>query len=170
MTDGKRLKSVLQNHGYTATDVAKIINRSPAGVYYYFGQSRIKRRTVELILNTLNIPLSNFYSREKKQRQAIPDSRNEGRSLQNLLIKRGITYSQFAKNTNISRPTLYRYFEQVSLDPAYKLLACKELNIDPKLLERRHDDLAATNTEILKFLVELKDRIEKIEEYIKSLS
>jgi transcriptional regulator with XRE-family HTH domain len=136
--DGERLKLILENHRYTAKDVAAKLNLSDQGVYYYYGQEKIKRKKVAEILGKMKIPVTEFYpegaadqvnTTGEELQTTYGVSRHQGRNLENILNTKHISVAKFALECNVARTTLYRYFNESELDEGFLLLAAEKAGV-----------------------------------------
>lgn len=168
LTDGTRLKELLKIHGYTASDVAKVMAISEAGVYYYFGQEKIKRKTIAEILKKLNIPITEYYgegSNVSEDDQYIygGGSYHHGQNLEKIINQKGINIGRLALECNISRQTMYRYFLQKELDEGFLLLVAEKIGVHVAEIKGLGKGQKSFEKDIYNILSKLSEQIQLLQ-------
>jgi len=132
--DGNRLRYFFDKHtGKTKDVLEKLGFKDYTALYYYFNREEIKRSVLQKFCEALGITTDEFYNNVKKvdnysintlhedTSTLYTQSKHQGKNLLSILENRGITKTHFARQLNISRPTLDSYFEEKEL-PLHVLL------------------------------------------------
>jgi len=132
--EGQRLKYLIENQDIKLKHIVEKLGYSNyERLYYYYDKAQIKRSTLDRFCEVLNISVDTFYNTVKKidnytnnvakedASTTYTTSKHQGKNLLSLLENRGITKTHFAKQLNISRPTLDSYFDEKEL-PLHVLL------------------------------------------------
>ena len=132
--DGNRLRYFVNNYtGKIKNVLATVGIKDYTQLYYYYNRKEIKRSIIQKFCEALGITIDEFYNNVKKvdnysintlhedTSTLYTQSKHQGKNLLSILENRGITKTHFAKQLNISRPTLDSYFEEKEL-PLHVLL------------------------------------------------
>jgi len=132
--EGQRLEYLIENQNIKVKYIVEKMGYSNyERLYYYYKQPQIKRSTLQKFCEVLNISIETFYNTVKNvynhtqnllhedTSTLYGNSKHQGKNLLSILENRGITKTHFARQLNISRPTLDSYFEEKEL-PLHVLL------------------------------------------------
>lgn len=175
--DGDKLQAVLKRHGVTGKQLAAVNKMNIRGIYRYFGMADIKRKTVVKLLTSVGIDITEYDNFLLGEGATAANTLNEpgavygsgknkyhhGRNLQMLLQQRGVNITAFSTRMNISRQTMYRFFDEQELPPGFLLQAAAELNVSPSLLKGFGEGAKGFEKDIYQMLYSMGDRLAAIE-------
>lgn len=171
--DGIKLQAILKRHGITGRMLAEKAGLKERAIYRYFSLPDIKRKTIQKFLAACEIDLQeydNYYIGEgqtlAEESPVYGHGKNKfhhGHNLHMLLMQRGVNVTAFSTRLNVSRQTMYRYFEEQELPPGFILQAAAELNVSPSLLKGFGEGAKGFEKDIYQMLYSMGDRLTSIE-------
>jgi DNA-binding XRE family transcriptional regulator len=134
--DGFRLKRIIEGEMglkeyFDKTGISK------TAAYHQFKKNLVKRDVVRKYLEPINIPVSKFYENVNPTPPLVANDsqtvyetkKNDGELLYNYLQGNGINITAFAKKMEVSKQTVYNWFQETQLPLGTMLQAAKVLNI-----------------------------------------
>lgn len=133
--EGERLKWFIDRKFKQRDDAIKAgIANSYELMNYYFAKQQIKRSKLEFFCKALGISIDTFYksvnenlSNNTENEPSV--SKHQGNNLKSTLKDKGMSTAAFAKKMHVSRPTVYKYFDEKELDTGTLLEAAATLKI-----------------------------------------
>ena len=122
---GQRLKECIKDNKIKAIDLVNDMQLSNyQHLYYYYNSKEIKSDTLEKFLKYLNISKDKFFKTDSindettnvvNEDKPVYKSYHQGKNLKAIITAKHINVTSLCYQLNISRPTLYKYFDEREL-------------------------------------------------------
>lgn len=109
-----------------------------SNLYYYYAQSEIKRKKLEIFCAALGITMEQFLDPKNELQEdaaLYTVSKHQGQNLETTIKQRGITVTSFADKMKVARPTVYSYFDEKELPLGVLLEAAEHLKVPVAMLK-----------------------------------
>ena len=174
--NGQRLKEILQDHGITGRDLAKLLKRHERGVYGWYTKPFVKKKVIEKIIAVTKLDSEIFYPLEHQVNE--PDllykslaKQHHGNNIKALMEQKEITLNNFARRMKKTRQTINNWFKESEWPEGRLLEAAQKLGVpveefkgqkesiktpaDKDILQKLHalEIAVNTNNELLRKLI-----------------
>jgi len=168
--DGNRLQYFLKTKGIkTDKLIADMGFSGYTTLHYYYNKAEIKKATLQKFLKVLELTPEQFYSNEPANiaNSLAEDaavytaniSKHQGLNLRSILDAKGINLTAFCGQLNISRPTLYSYFDMKELPLGFLLEAASVLEIKAARIKGYGESEKSFEKEIYQELDTIKNKL-----------
>ncbi|RFS23229.1 hypothetical protein DVR12_09420 [Chitinophaga silvatica] len=114
---GNRLKQILKQRKIKVIDFAQMAGFTNQIAHYYLRKSDMKRTTLERFCSIIGITPDEFMRWNISDPVLNGESLHHGERMAQIISEKGLNKSKLASRLNISRRTMYNFFDKESFSP-----------------------------------------------------
>lgn len=146
--EGERLKKIVEVSGVKRDTLQNLVGlTTDQSLNYYFRKPQIKRSQLEKFCQALGISIDQFYHFENLQTTITTEPEvppkpalHQGEALKKHIEGQGLKKNEVSEQLNVSRATLYSWFEKEELDESTIYLILAKMVPPPEFLLGQRSD------------------------------